>query len=125
MRTATTLNDKKTADFDALDADSLRVSLINRYAHMLYGDLTRTKPHDYDNTLTVRMTVEKTLNRVTFITPTEQSHLKHNVMNAIKARQARRECERWRSEYEVLSITVTAVDDHIDILICATIVRAF
>lgn len=114
----TKLPDGHEVHFNTLDADTLRTSLIGRYARMLYGELTRNK-------LDPCISVGQTVNGVAFTDPAEQAHLQDRVKSALEDYQDRRKGERWKSLYSIQKITVTVMSDYLNIQVSTTTVRPF
>lgn len=111
--TMTELSYANRVDFYALDANDLRVSIIQRYAHILYGDLMR------GNT-TPSLSICREINSVTFSNYDELTHLKSRIERAIKYHQTHRTCEPWKPYYKIESVKITAEDEWLRLQVTAT-----
>ncbi|MDB5168265.1 MAG: hypothetical protein JWO55_523 [Candidatus Saccharibacteria bacterium] len=115
IETATKLSDENKMNFVHLDADTLRKSLIRRYAHILYGDITRSK-------LTAAVSIGQRVAGITFISTAEQAHLQQCIKSDIEDHQNRRECDRWAPRYSIDEVILVPVSDHLEIQVTATVV---
>lgn len=104
--------------FELLDTDTARMSLINRFARILLGNLALGMN---DRILSIDHTYAGT----TFVHSLEREHLRSRIKTAIERQQDYRKGDRWQPKYTVNAVFIASANENLQIQVLTTPVKPF